>query len=109
MVRRRVWESIQDRQPVLLKAFFWPKDLRESFHLQCSAWLSPKPHVHGLRAWKAHFGSRHSGRSFAQKKRFRMTDAESVVDDEFRHTLAVIGKQNHTPGMEPHNIFSRIH
>src|SRR5579884_1664610 len=38
-----------------------------------------KTRTHGRRAWKPQFSPTHSGRSFAQRKRFRMTVIEAVV------------------------------
>ncbi len=44
-------------------------------------WLGShqKTCIDGPRAWKPQFSPTHSGRSFAQRKRFRMTVIESVV------------------------------
>src|SRR6185437_13036388 len=76
---------------VILKARFWPKDLPQCFRLKCSGLaLTRKPTSIVPRAWKVQFSPTHFGRSFAQKKRFRMTEAERAGE---RTVIGPIGKK----------------
>ncbi|GEM_PF-3554472 len=71
---------------VILKRFFCAKDLRKCFGLDFRLLGSStmQLNVLGRRASEVHFRLKHLGRSFAQKKRFRMTDQPSTT---FSNTL----------------------